>query len=191
MTSKKALSTTEFYQNNEWQTSVDLPTPLRDHCLLKLNSSHVFLSGGISKRLGKLSSPTNASYIYSRATGFVRQGDMGTERSSHGCALQGDKVWVAGGFVGATSSEYFSLSTSTWLPGPDLPKYEFGRMITYDGKVTFFGYFFSKIWQLEAAMLDSVDGWTWVEVGETKALKHSPWHAIKMKQKDCNNWNNI
>ena len=60
------------------------------HCLVKLNSSHVFLTGG----------KTASSYIYSRTIGFIRQGDMGTPRYRHACTFHGDKVWVAGGTTG-------------------------------------------------------------------------------------------
>ena len=134
------------------------------HCLVKLNSSHVFLTGG----------GTASSYIYSSTIGFTRQGDMGTPRHRHACTFHGGQVWVAGG----TTSEYFSLSTSTWLPGPDLPISTVGgRMITSSGKLTLIGK--KKIWQLETFGLDGVDGWTWVEVGEMRRSRYL-FDVIKM-----------
>ena len=110
---------------------------MHGHCLVRLNTSHVFLTGG--KYRDSDNSP--ASYIYSGATGFSRQGDMSVARLSHACALHGDQVWVAGGFHGAVStSEYFSLATSTWLPGPGLPSPALGaRLITVGERLTLIG----------------------------------------------------
>ena len=58
-------------------------------------------------------------------------------------------------------------------------------MITSSGKLTLIGK--QKIWQLETFGLDSVDGWTWVEVGEMRRSRYL-FDVIKMKQKDCNDW---
>jgi len=171
--SGSSLSSTELYDGNTWHSSVDLPTPMNGHCLVKLNSSHVFLTGGGA-----------ASYIYSRASGFIKLRDMSTWRYDHGCGLFGEQVWVGGGWGGPKSTEYYSLSSSTWLPGPALPyqAWNGARMITLAGKLTMI--YYQEIWQLVGP--GSVDGGTWVVVA---AMKTGGGAAIKMKQEDCDNWN--
>ena len=163
------FSSTQLYQDNTWQSSVDLPTPLSGHCLVKLNSSHVFLAGGHVTGYGY----SAAAYIYSSTSGFVRVEDMKTPREVHGCALHGEQVWVGGGSGGGgKSTEYYSLSSSSWLPGPALPRYTYGgRMITSGGKLTMIGN--KKIWQLETTGLGSVDEGTWVEVAEMKTRREA------------------
>ena len=190
------LSSTELYRNNTWHSSVDLPVPLGAHCLVKLNSTHVFLAGGFDGTHEPGANPpgaySGASYILNRATGkAMRQGDMSIPRGKHACTLLGDQVWVAGGRGDRTSdsralksSEYFSLSTSSWLTGPVLPSVTAGKkMLTYNGVAHLIGS--RKIWQL--ARLDSEAGGTWIEVGEMKAPRRD-FDVIKMKQKDCKNW---
>ena len=44
--------TTEIYNedDNTWSQSVDLPIEVRNHCLVKINCSHVFMTGGFNSR---------------------------------------------------------------------------------------------------------------------------------------------
>ena len=56
------------------------------HCLDKINSRHVFLTH------------QHSSYIYSKATGFVRMEDLIRYIYEHTCGLHDDNlVWAAGG----------------------------------------------------------------------------------------------
>ena len=187
----RVLRVTELLHGNTWQSSVDLPLPLTGHCLVKINSSHVFLVGGKSNT-------GYSTYIYSRAAGFIRQADRGNSSTGlTSCALLGDNIWVVGGrrrivqgwmkWKWDLFSEYFSLSTSTWLPGPTLPNASTGRMITSGGKIIFLASSRS-IWQLETTGLGRVEDGTWEEVGKMKN-KRSSFDVIKMNKKDCINWN--
>jgi len=172
----KHFSTSEIWYNHTWNRYTSLPKANRGHCLVRLNSTHSFLTGGVTDQ--------KTAYIFSKTAGFVRQADMITARYYHGCAMHGDKfVFVATG----TKSEYFSLETRKWLPGPDLPQSSTaGKMITIDGKATFFGG--QKIYQLEKIRLTTVDWWQWAEVGEMKSTRQY-FDIIKMKMSDCENWN--
>ena len=78
------------------------------------------------------------------------------------------------------------MSASTWLPRPALPDYTYGARMITSGKLTLISN--KKIWQLETTGLGSVDGGTWVEVAEMKTSRVY-FDVVKMKQKDCNNWN--
>ena len=109
---------------------------------------------------------------------------MRTGRRYHGCAMHGNKlVFVATG----TKLEYFSLETSKWTPGPDIPTSSSGRkMVTIEGKATYFGG--QKIYQLEKIGLSGVVWWKWAYMGEMKSTRQY-FDIIKMKLSDCENWN--
>ena len=161
------------------------------HCLVKLNTTHALLTGGYSSSSGHLSS----SYLYSEHSGFVKQADMTHARISHGCALHSDGlVFVTGGYDGSLvkTTEYFSLSSLTWLPGPDLPVSTYGgKMLAVDGKTFFIGGNKNKkIFQLESlAELSTAAWWKWVEVGELHTEKRY-FDVVKMDEEDCKKWNN-
>ena len=117
-------------------------------------------------------------------------------RRYHGCALHSDGlVFVTGGYGssgGMKTTEYFSLSTLTWLPGPDLPVSKYaGKMLAVDGKTFFIGgYKNKKIFQLESlAELSTAAWWKWVEVGELDTEKYL-FDVVKMDEEDCKKWNN-
>jgi len=105
---------TFIWDGSSWQNYIELPKPLIKFCMAKINSTHIFLSGGevysTNKRIQE-------SYIYSKATGFVQIANMRYPRVHHGCGLHDEKyVFVAGG--GHTTSEYFDLESMTWHEGP-------------------------------------------------------------------------
>ena len=162
------------------------------HCLVKLNTTHALLTGGYSSSGGYLSS----SYLYSEHSGFVKQADMTHARRYHGCALHSDGlVFVTGGYGssgGMKTTEYFSLSTLTWLPGPDLPVSKYaGKMLAVDGKTFFIGGARNKkIFQLESLAELSTTAWRrWVEVGELHTERYH-FDVVKMDEEDCKKWNN-
>jgi len=173
---KRPISTSEIWQNHTWNKYTPLPKAVYGHCIVRLNSTHFFLTGGHPDQ--------KSAYTFSKPTGFVKQADMLTGRYYHGCAMHGNKfVFVASG----TTSDYFSLETMKWLPGPVIPTSSVGgKMVTIEGTATFFGG--QKIYQLEKIGLTTVDWWKWTEVGEMKTdRKH--FDIIKMKMSDCENWN--
>jgi hypothetical protein len=159
------------------------------HCLVKLNTTHVFLTGGLTG-----SGYSAASYIFSSANGFVKQADMISTRSHHACSLHSDNlVFVTGGYTGSAikTTEYFSLTTLRWLPGPDLPSPIYGgQMISVQGKTLFIGGRGNKkIFKLNKLHLSTVDWWEWVEVAETKTARYY-FDVIKMNIDDCKYCNN-
>merc|ERR1711887_505886 len=44
----KILSSTEVWDGKSWKSHVKLPKPLHNHCLVKINSTHYFITGGLS-----------------------------------------------------------------------------------------------------------------------------------------------
>ena len=82
------LASAELLIDGEWEAGVDLPVAVQAHCMVQLNYSHVFYSGGWEAD-GNI---TKSSYIYSNEGGFQRLADMETSRAWHGCALKGGDV---------------------------------------------------------------------------------------------------
>ena len=80
----KKLSSTELITGNTSLSSTDLPTPLYGHCMVKINSSHVFIAGGLDGN----NNLSDASYIYSSTTGsYTQQPDMTIARFYNACVL--------------------------------------------------------------------------------------------------------
>merc|ERR1711892_725842 len=107
--SGNVLSSTEVLTGNTWLNSTPLPTPLVGHCMVKINSSHVFIAGGQDR----YNHPTAATYLYSSTSGtFSPLPGMAMARSDHSCGILGTDVWVGGGLHGNTinSVEVFSLT---------------------------------------------------------------------------------
>merc|ERR1712179_251919 len=113
--SYEKLSSTEIWDGENWKNSVDLPKPLSGHCLVKINSSHVFLTAGYTN-----GSASTASYIYN-GVDFIQVADISGHRSAPGCGLHDDYIIVVGGYKDDTTSELFSLRTLTWTEGPTSP----------------------------------------------------------------------
>ena len=111
----EVLSSTEIWDGENWSSSVNLPKPLTGHCLVKINSSHVFITAGYDTN--GYSAPNTDSYIYN-GVDFVQVESMRGHRFAPGCGLQGDLIIVAGGYTNYKTSEIFSLRTLTWSEGP-------------------------------------------------------------------------
>ena len=146
---RSITATTEIWFNQSWHSSTDLPTATFSHCLVELNSTHVFLTGGHTG-----SAYSTSCYIFSEEKGFVKQENMITARGYHGCSLHSDSlIFVAGGYGSSAlkKTEYFSLLTRKWLPGPDLPVSTYGgKMLSINGKTIYIGgYGNKKIYELE------------------------------------------
>ena len=117
-------SSTEVWDGESWRNDVRLPIPVYDHCLVKINSTHYFLTGGQFD----ISNFSRLSFIFDGKE-FIRVEDLSRARSSSACGLHGDHlVFVAGGTddnntdaqpqkVSSSTSDYFSLKTMTWSEG--------------------------------------------------------------------------
>ena len=56
---------------------------------------------------------------------------MAYGRTRHACALLDNWIYVIGGGVEILDTEILDLGTNTWSYGPQLPKYFFGKAITF------------------------------------------------------------
>ena len=95
-----------------------LPAPLWKHCLIKVNSTHMFMAGGEDNV-----HRSDRAYLLNLETWqWTRLPDMKRQRSEQGCAvLDNDKVIVVGGFRAfgfEPRSEILDLATLTWSEGP-------------------------------------------------------------------------
>jgi hypothetical protein len=179
--------TSEMWDGNSWQDYDALPEYLWRPCMVRLNSTHVLLTGGKDPYTSK--SGYAASYIHSKATGFVPVEDMNTPRHSHACGLvDGNKAFVVAGSDGFTdiagkTSEYFSLETLKWHEGPSIPGDTWGgEMVSWNNRTYFLGH--KDILEL----VKSGNVWEWLKVGEMR-IKRRFFKAFAMKAEDCMGWN--
>jgi len=180
----EALATTEVWNGTNWLIHDPLPRPMWGHCMVKINSTHVFLT------------IHQESYLYSKDTGFVRMQDMIRYRYEHTCGLHDNLVWAAGGLGNMAgtqeSSEYFSLETLTWTEGPSITfkrgkgKYRtLGKIVTW-GKRTYW-IVSQNIWELVKSGESSRNSWEWVKVGETEYTK-TGFQVFIISSDDCTSW---
>merc|ERR1712123_562806 len=176
------LSSTEVLTDNTWHISTPLPTNLYGHCIVKINSSHVFIAGGEDDNTYYA-----ASYIYSSTSGtFSRLPDMAITKSDHACGILGTDIWVGGGLHGNAikSVEVFSLTSQAWRDGPPIPiAPSGGRMMTVDGSLLMFGN--RVIWQLKTSGGQDY----WGQVGEMETERSlGGFDILRMKLSDCMAW---
>jgi len=175
------LSSTEELTGNTWHISTPLPTPLYGHCMVKINSSHVFIAGGYDGN-----GYSTATYLYSSTSGYTTLPSMPIARAAHACGILGTDIWVGGGYDGSNiikSVELFSLTSQAWREGPPLPiATNGGRMMTVDGSLLMFGD--KLIWQLKTTGGEDY----WDQVGEMET-ERSGFDILRMKLSDCLAWN--
>ena len=157
--------------------------------MTKINSTHVFLSGGRVYNSG-VGSDRTESYIYSHATGFVQIASMTRVRKDHACGvLDGRFVVVAGGSSGNTKSEYFSFETMTWNEGPTV---DYGSMPWMHKIVTQGNKMYvitdKSIFTLENADNDDAHEWEWVKSADLEIEGYNKDVSL-MDTEDCENWN--
>merc|ERR1712106_637196 len=179
------LTSTEVLTGNTWLSSTPLPTPLDSHCMVKINSSHIFMAGG-----SDYSGYYAVTYLYSSTSGtFSPLPDMAMARDDHACGILGTDVWVGGGYnysvAAGKSVEAFSLTSQAWREGPPLPiGTRAGRMMTVDGSLLMFGN--RVIWQLKTTGGQDY----WGQVGEMETERSlGGFDILRMKLSDCIAWN--
>merc|ERR1712123_481023 len=175
------LSSTEVLTGNSWLSSTPLPTTLYGHCMVQINSSHVFIAGGYDDK----SHYTAAAYLFSSSSGYTTLPSMAKPKHYHACGMLGIDVWVGGGRTTDVLNkvETFSLTSHAWSKGPPLPiATSQGRMMTVDGSLLMFGN--KLIWQLKTTGGEDY----WDKVGEMETEREA-FDILRMKLSDCVAWN--
>ena len=149
----------------------ELPRWTSGHCLVRLNSTHVFLTGGTLDYEPR-APETYSAYFYSKETGFVKAEDMPTPRGRHACGLHQGQVVVAGGWGGGKqTSDYFSLDTQTWHSGPKLSRKQgYARtadFVSWNNRAFWVGE--KWIWELTG---DDTTSWKWETVVEMETNRN-------------------
>lgn len=122
----EGLRTSDLFEGNSFIPGPDSPHQYYKHCLVQVNSSHLFITGGVYE--------SSSSYFLNVDTKeWIQMPDMAASvRFDHACGLvengNGEReIVVAGGDAGGTfgssmvSSEIFSLTNMEWRDGPDFP----------------------------------------------------------------------
>ena len=116
------ISTEIRNPDGSWSRFVDLPKKMSDYCMVTVNSTHVFLAGGING-----ATIYKTTYLYSMQSGWKVMEDMIDGRFAHTCSLLGDDedtIVLVGGSkdnVALSSTVLFSISTGKWTAGPAFP----------------------------------------------------------------------
>lgn len=115
------LSTSIVYNGQTMQYGPMLPYAAFAACAFKVNSTHVFFSGGYDGR-----SYRSDAYLLNWATQqWTKLDNMRHKRGFHGCNKAGNDIIVVGSFAKdkeSDSSEIYSLANTVWWEGPDLPE---------------------------------------------------------------------
>jgi len=190
---------TELWDGENWRSSVNLPKPLDGHCMVKINSSHVFITAGYDEN--GYGDPSLSSYIYNGVE-FIQVADMPAcptppcifppnirgHRFGPGCGLHDHRIFVFGGYMDIASSEVFSLKTLTWSKGPDSPQtsvwssFGFGiglRLVSINGTTYIIGN--NGIYSLATTGESS---WEVVTIIEWDGFK-SYYDVVPMNLEDC------
>ena len=115
----------EVMVEGKWQVSpVSLPLPIKEHCMVLINSSTVIVLGGY------FSDNLNSTYILnSEFPHWIEGPQMQDPRAFHSCGLVPSNalstqlsIIVAGGTSGSMASvEILDEGSNQWRRGPDLP----------------------------------------------------------------------
>lgn len=105
----------------------NLPEPMNDHCLTKIDDTRFFLAG--AKLDGN--SFSNKAYIFDKTTGaWTQVANMAIGRNGLSCSKITDSngdlavmitVGYKDGWIPVSDTEIFSLTTMTWSSGPSYP----------------------------------------------------------------------
>lgn len=179
------LQTTEFLAMSGDDSTVSRGPSIPDgetteHCLTRLNSTHVFMSGGFNK---------SSAFLYSLEDDvWTRLPDMiGGVRYAHVCGMKSENEVVVVGGSGISSSEMFSLAGWEWTEGPELP-----GVVGYasavqsgsnDGFYVIGGHDGSRTLDTVIKFESSADGGQFVEREERLALPRR--FAVAVKLQEC------
>jgi len=182
--SNSMAQATLLWDGSAWQDYVDLPKSLQLFCMTKINSTHVFLSGGYVN----LAAQSSESYIYSHGAGFLQIANMTRKRNEHACGVLDGKFVVVEGGETTGVSEFFSLETMTWNDGP-VVKYGSNpwrhRIVSQDGAMHLITE--KNIFTLENADSKNVSDWAW-EKSVDLEYEGDGSDAFLMKTEDCASW---
>ncbi|TRY74754.1 hypothetical protein TCAL_06331 [Tigriopus californicus] len=182
-----SLLSTEILQSGSFVPGPNLPTPLYQHCLVRIDETRYFLTGGLPYSTSAWIFDTNTQVWEEVANPSVL-------RKSPYCGLSktfnGEfQIVVSGGFDGMTpldSVEIFSVSDQSWRFGPSLPQ-PMGRGATSSYGDTFIlvggygdGGYVKDLYQYEP------DSGTWATLPQKLQKGRSRHVALVVDVKDLN-----
>ncbi len=112
--------TTEYYDGGSFVFGPNLPVPMKWHCQITINNTHVFFADTLTSL---------NTYLLNWGTKvFTSISQIPNNRSRNVCGLtwsqsRGEEIVVVGNEMpdaGVATSDIFSLSTMSWRQGPNL-----------------------------------------------------------------------
>jgi Galactose oxidase, central domain len=148
------FNSVEFFDGTNWEQedlSV-LPRGVWEHCLVKINSTTLFLIGG-SETSGGASFPVSATHFYDvNDNQWIPGPALNVARAGAGCGIlnwmnpqtnQMEKIVVAAGGYGSSTTELLyvdRIGDYSWIMGPSLPtKNGFPSMVEFQNSVILIG----------------------------------------------------
>ena len=183
-----STSSTEIWDGKTWKSHVELPRPLESHCIVKINSSHVFVGGGDFIAKNNYSLISLMAFIYD-GNEFTPVANLSMPRINPACGLHEDHyVFVTGGnfddeYDSYETSEYFSLKTMTWNEGPSFDsEADGGQILSTNNRTILIGN--NYIYELIKVGEES---WEWEKLGMFDERESFDAFLIAG---DCKNWTN-
>ena len=98
-----------------WRSGPNLPMSISWHCVIQMNSTHIFLAGGYGNN-----GSNNHAFFYNDNK-FEQLPSMMLSRSHHMCASYQDYIIVVGGWNPSTDYldgvEIYLIKHRKWIPG--------------------------------------------------------------------------
>ena len=125
--SRKTAKSSEMMIQDNFKLSVTLPEEMYEHCMSKINDTHLFIAGGCNHNMAYLVNTAQEDFIFTplppmnEGRRLAACGTIINPPSSE--AAKEDKLLiVAGGYDSRTISEIFSMIKNKWMVGPSLPR---------------------------------------------------------------------
>ena len=138
---------------SDWERMTDAPIPLLESAGALVNNK-IYVFGGIERpSLFDLKGGT-AIYVYDpRTDSWAQNADMPTGVTHVKAAVDGDKIWFAGGWIGSRAGGFdgttdvwaYDTVSDQWQKGPPLPRaIASGALVRHQRNLHFFGGFLGE-----------------------------------------------
>ena len=158
---------------DDWEKMADAPVALLESAGTVVDG-RIYVFGGIERSSHFGLKGGSAIYVYDPKTGsWTRNADMPTAVTHVMAAVDGQKIWFAGGWLGSRSGGFdgtrdvwvYDTGSDLWQQGPPLPRaIASGALVRHDRRLHFFGGFLGEDGERMSAghwVLDLDGGTAW------------------------------
>ena len=138
---------------DDWEKMVDAPIPLLESAGAEVDGK-IYVFGGIERPSLFGLKGGAAVYVYDPETdSWTQNADMPTAVTHAMAAVDGHKIWFAGGWLGSRTGGFdgtqdvwvYDTESDLWRKGPPVPRaIASGALVRHDRRLHFFGGFLGK-----------------------------------------------